>query len=249
MKTIQEYLRNTDRERLLNAIAYDTLNNTILLLEYKDKTIDEIQNAIKMHMNAFIDHLLTLKTKPSDHMVLYMNEATSFDRRFNHEDKELCLIDINEIRKDIYASSYGFELSDWEKTLGYLVADNKLTQDYMTHLLTQYLNEISFFGTDPKKRQKNIDEIHADLDQALKEIERGETIPAEEVSKNLADEYGFPIDEEDDFQDLLKKGIFEAEFKYVRYCHWRERSRILSSMGCPVPTYDEAEKMYNEKNG
>lgn len=72
MKTIQEYLRNTDRDHLLNALAYYALYDTILLLEYKEKTIDEIQNAVRMKMNAFIDHLLSLKTNPSDHMVVYL---------------------------------------------------------------------------------------------------------------------------------------------------------------------------------
>lgn len=246
MKTIQEYLRNADRGQLLAALANDALYNTIFLLEYKEKTIDEIQNAVKVNMNAFIDHLPSLKTKPSDHMVMYMNKASSFDRRFNHEDKTLFLIDINEIRKDLYASSYAFEMSPWEKTLGYLVADNKLTQDYKTDLLTQYLHEISFFGTVPEKRQITIDEIHADLDQSMKEIEEGKTIPAEKVFNDLAEEFGFPLDEEDDFQDELKKEIFEAEFRYSRYCHWRERSRILTSLGYPVPTFEEAEKMYRE---
>lgn len=72
MKTIQEYLRNTDIDHLLNALAYYALYDTILLLEYKEKTIDEIQNAVRMKMNAFIDHLLSLKTNPSDHMVVYL---------------------------------------------------------------------------------------------------------------------------------------------------------------------------------
>ena len=46
MKTIQEYLRNADRGQLLAALANDALYNTIFLLEYKEKTIDEIQNAV-----------------------------------------------------------------------------------------------------------------------------------------------------------------------------------------------------------
>lgn len=218
-----------------------------MIWKTKDRTIDEIRNAVKMNMNAFLDHLLSLKTKPSDHMVMYLNKASSFDRRFNHEDKILCLIDINEIRKDIYSSSYAFELAKLETTLGYLVSDNKLTQNYITDLLTQYLNEISFFGTDPEKRQKTIDEIRADLDEAMKEIEEGKTISAEELFNDLSKEFEFRIDEEDKYQDMLKKEILETEFRYSRYCHWRERSRILSDMGDPAPTYDEAEKRYRNQ--
>ena len=198
-------------------------------------------------MNAFLDHLLSLKTKPSDHMVMYLNKASSFYRRFNHEDKILCLIDINEIRKDIYSSSYAFELAELETTLGYLVSDNKLTQDYITDLLTQYLNEISFFGTDPEKRRKTIDEIRADLDESMKEIEEGKILSAEELLNDLSQKLESKIDEEDKYLYMLNKEILETEFRYSRYCHWRERSRILSDMGEPVPTYDEAEKIYRNQ--
>lgn len=36
MKTVQEYLRQADRERLLDSVAYDALSDTIMLLECKD---------------------------------------------------------------------------------------------------------------------------------------------------------------------------------------------------------------------
>lgn len=154
MKTVQIVLREADRDRLLDMLTYDILYDTQLLLELKDRTIENIQEACRSYMNAFIEYLLSLEAAPSDHMVLYMCEASSFDRAYNHEDKTLNLIDINEIRQDIYASSYGFEFSDWSEALGYLVADNKLTKDYLYVLLAQFLNEISFFGTDPEEHRK-----------------------------------------------------------------------------------------------
>ena len=45
MKTIQTVLREADRNRLLDALAYDLLYDTKLLLELKDKTIEQIQKA------------------------------------------------------------------------------------------------------------------------------------------------------------------------------------------------------------
>ena len=147
MKTVQEYLRQADRERLLDAMAYDALSDTIMLLECKDMTVEQIQDACRKQTNDLIQHLLSIEAVPSDHMVLYLMNASSFDRGFGQADKCLCLIDLNEVRQDIYASSYAFDLTDWKETLGYLVAENKLTQDYMIDLLSQYLNELSFFGT------------------------------------------------------------------------------------------------------
>ena len=80
MKTVQTVLREADRDKLLDSLAYDMLYDTQLLLELKDKTVEQIQEACHNHMNAFIDHLLSLQAVSSDHMVLYMCEASSFDK-------------------------------------------------------------------------------------------------------------------------------------------------------------------------
>ena len=93
MKTVQEYLRQADRERLLDALAYDDLCDVHLLLECRDMTIDQIQDACKKRMNSLIEHLLTLDAEPSDHMVLYMVDASSFDRRFYNEYRSLNMMD------------------------------------------------------------------------------------------------------------------------------------------------------------
>lgn len=241
MKTIQTVLREADRNRLLDALAYDLLYDTKLLLELKDKTIEQIQKACRNHMNAFIDHLLAQQAVASDHMVLYMCEASSFDRTFNHEDKTLNLIDLNEIKQDINASSYAFEFADWSEALGYLVADTKLTQDYLYDLLSRFLNELSFFGADPEEHQKNVKKAHAELDQAMEEVKAGRTIPAEQVFRELAEEHGFPVDEKDESMEGLRSEVLAAQYKYKRYCHWRERSRILESIGEAAASFEESE--------
>lgn len=60
MKTVQEYLREADRNRLLDTVAYDTICDTLLLLEYPDRTIAEIQDAIKKRMDDLIDKYLQI---------------------------------------------------------------------------------------------------------------------------------------------------------------------------------------------
>ena len=246
MKTVQTVLREADRDRLLDALACNILYDTKLLLELKDRTIADIQEACRNHMNAFVEYLLSLDAAPSDHLVLYMCEASSFDKAYNHEEKRLNLVDINEIRKDIYASSYGFEFFDWSEALGYLVADNKLTQDYLYDLLAQFLNELSFFGTDPEEHRKKVEQTHTDLDQAMEEIKAGHTIPAEQVFRELAEKHGFPVDEKDEFKDGLRSEIFAAQYKHSRYCHWRERSRILESIGEAAVRFEEAEMRWEQ---
>lgn len=249
MKTIQTVLHEADRETLLDLLAYDVLYDTQLLLEEKDRTIAEIQEACRSRMNAFIEGLLSLKTEASDHMVLYMCKAAALDKACNHEDKTLHLIDMNEIRQDIYASSYGFEFTDWGEAMGYLVAENKLTQEDLYDLLLQFLNELSFFGTDLEERQEKVNEVQDELTEAMEEAKAGHTIPAEQVFRELAEEHGFPADEKDDFADSLKSERAAAQYKYSRYCHWRERCRILECIGETAVSFEQAEMRREQEKG
>ena len=237
MKTVQTYLREADREGLLESIVYDELYNMDLLSEYQDKTVSEIRDAIKKRMNGLIEYLLSLEVVPSDHDVLYMVEATSYDKEYNHEHRTLTRVNLNEIRKDIYANSYAFEFSDWAETLGYLVADNKLTQDYMTELLTQYLRETSFFGFDPEARQERVKEVYDDLEQSMKEIKEGLTASVGKSLEMHERKLGLPIDEKDQRQYDLWSKANAAEKRYNRYCNWRERSHILESLGEKPPLF------------
>ena len=117
----------------------------------------------------------------------------------------------------------------------------------MIDLLTQYLHEISFFGSDPERHQERVEEVCANLERSVKEIEEGgHTVPAEEVFEKLRKEHGLHIDEKDELQDQLHSEIMEAEIKHSRYCNWRERSRILKSFGETAPSFEEAEEKRRE---
>ena len=79
------------------------------------------------------------------------------------------------------------------------------------------------------------------------ELKEGKGIPAKEALEEIARKYGFPVDEEDERQDALKRRIIEVEVEYSRYCHWRERKRILECAGFEAPEYsshDEPEGIY-----
>lgn len=109
----------------------------------------------------------------------------------------------------------------------------------MIDLLTQYLHEISFFGTDPEKHEKKKEEVYAELDQSMKNLDVEKCSPADEFFDDLAREHGWPIDEKDEKQDELHDKTMEAEIRFSRYCNWRERSRILESLGETAPAFQE----------
>ena len=157
------------------------------------------------------------------------------------------LIDLNELRKDINASSYAFDLTPWEQTLGYLVADTKLTQDYIIELLEQFLEEISFLGTDPDVHKKEVEQVFADIEESMKEIEEGRTLTLKEEFERFRKNHRWPIKEKDSVQEQYKQDYYAAQIKYNHYCDWRERSRILNSLGETAPTFEEAEKEAEKK--
>lgn len=226
LKTVQFYLGEANRDRLLEAYANRRMSELVFLLEHRDMKIDDLINSIKSRMNAFIDELLEIKATPSSHMVMFLAEAASGDEKL-----PLGVVDANELMYDIYSVFYALDMVEAEEALGYLVADNKLTQDHMSELLAQFLDEISLLGMNCEDRQKRIDELNNELKASLLEIAEGKVKPAETVIREIAEEHGFPIDEKDEFKDGLKTTVADAEAELNRYSQWRERSRILESFG------------------
>ena len=226
MKTVMYYLQNTDLNEVLDIIANDLMKDTIALLEMKDRTIEDIRTRYKDTISESIDELLKLEMIPTDRWVLYLCDCADH----GDIDRQLYLCDVNEIRENIDASSYSFISADWQETLGYLVADNKLTQDYITTVLAEYLKEVTYFGSMMEIRMKRIERVKSELDKSMQDIREEHTISAEDVFRKLEEEYGWPHDEEDETQDRLRQAIHEAEHNFNQYCHRRERKRILKSI-------------------
>ena len=72
---------------------------------------------------------------------------------------------------------------------------------------------------------------------------------AERCFRELAEEYGFPKGEKDDFADSLKSERAAAQYKYSRYCHWRERCRILECSGETAVSFEQEEMRREQEKG
>ncbi|MBP3210633.1 MAG: hypothetical protein J6M64_12130 [Oscillospiraceae bacterium] len=226
MKTVQEYLGVCDRERLLDALFYDdVLCDVTSLLQHKDTPLAEQEKRYKETMRGFIDHLLEMEPKPADGHILYLYDVIDDTCA---RDKALDLIKLEELKGNIDCDSYAFDFTDWDEAIGYLVADNKLTQDNMIDLLSQFLQEITFFGIGG--RDERIKEVEADLEQGMQEIKEGKTVPAEKVFEDMRREHGWPEPEKDEEQDRLRDAVWTATNEYDRYGLRRERTRILEGL-------------------
>lgn len=222
MKTIQEHLKEADRKRLLDCLAYRFLSDPLHLLEAREYAVEKIMERYSGHMNSFIERLLGLDIDRSDSHVFnlypdYRNGET------------LDLVELAEIDADIEAPGLDFTFTDWHDSLGYLVADTKLTQDNMIHLLAQYLEQASFFGTEETARSARIEGIVKDLDAGIQSMRDAEPLPADEVFDELCRKHGFPIPEKDSRQDELNSRIIAAVHEYGMYGRTRERKRLLTA--------------------
>ena len=221
MKTIQEYLGTADRKRLLDCLAYRFLSDPLRLLEAREYTVQEIMERYSSHMNSFIERLLGVDRSRSDTHVFYLYP----DYR---NDEVLDLADLKAIKTDIEVPGLDFSFTDWHESLGFLVADTKLTQDNLTVMLAQYLEQASFFGTEEAARAGRINEIVKDLDAGIQSMRDGESMSADEVFDELCRKHGFPIPEKDSRQDELYSKVLSAIHEYGMYGRTRERKRILS---------------------
>lgn len=222
MKTIQEHLGAADRKRLLDCLAYRFLSDPIRLLEAREYTVQEIMERYSGHMNSFIERLLSTESSKSENHVFYLHP----DYR---NDEVLDLADIEAMKADIEAPGLDFTFTDWHESLGFLVADTKLTQDNLTVMLAQYLEQASFFGTEETARAGRIDGIVKDLDAGIQSMRDGESMSADEVFDELCRKHGFPIPEKDSRQDELYSKVLSAIHEYGMYGRTRERNRLLTA--------------------
>ena len=221
MKTIKEHLAAAERDRLLDCLSYRFIQDTLHLLELKDHTIQDIRDQYSRYMNAFIERLLCVEETRSEQRVFYL--YTGYGK-----DEVADLIDLAEITEDIEAPGHDFSFTEWSDSLGYSVADTKLTQDYLIDLLAQYLEEASLFGTDEDSRAAKVSDLIKQLDEGMQSMKEGEGRPAEEVFEELRREHGFPAPEKDARQDELGGKVTEAIAEFELYSRTRERKRILA---------------------
>jgi len=223
MKTVQYYLQTVDRKRLLHDLSYDYISDPLHLLEMPERSIQEIRDAYENAINELIEQLLEMTVQPSSTRVLLLYDIINSGGR--EYGLELC--DFGELEKDINAPGYAFEFTNRVDALGFLVADNRLTQDNIYYLLAEFIKEITFFGISEQDHSKHINDVIKRLDKANEEIKQGKTIPAEKMFAEFREKYGLPEPEKDSRQDELKIKVFEAENAFIQYSRTRERKRVL----------------------
>ena len=153
MKTIQEVIRGMDPEEIEKAYFHDYPDSlSDLGLDFDDLTVREAKKQLSVQFQDFLQSLLKITLKPdySHRGILFLSKMMG-DCGLAEEDLFLVHADevLNAEKLDkTNVPSYAFELTPRSEAMSFLVADNKLTQDWLMTVVTKFLYEMSFFGYD-----------------------------------------------------------------------------------------------------
>ena len=208
MKTVQEWIRETDTDKLADAFFYE------YPIEYEryinfEKTVSEIKDAYRKRFYEFIEQLKSIEPKSlggDEQGIFFCHKAYGRDMK-NHE-TVLCFK--SEILACDIPQTYSWILTDFDEIMGYYIAETETTIKNINDVLAQIIYEMTFFGYS----QEDIEKERLELEEAAKEAEEGKTIPAEKLFADLGIET-HQHDEED--TELLRK-IYNMENEYNQ--HW-----------------------------
>lgn len=217
MKTVQTYLKEVDRERLINEYLYE---NPIHLFQITDETltIKEAKDRIKENLRKYMERLCTLpieKSKDGKEYILFAHKVLK-DGYHDVESSLVCMQDLNEQGEDV--DTYGFMFMKQNEVMGYRISEEEFTQKNIYDVLVHVLYEASFFGFE----QEHLEEELQKLDESLKEVEAGNTYSVEELWEELEIEQ----EEREDTADELQRKVWEATYAHDMYCKRKELKKL-----------------------
>ena len=221
MRTVQEYLKEIDGERLINEYLYE---HPIHLHDVSDEamTIKEAKALVRAKLQRYLARLQSMETEVSENGKEYALFAHSVLKDgFQEEGYSLvCLQEL--IEKGEEAESYAYEFTRQAEIMGFLVSDAEYTQRHIYGLLVDVMFEASFFGFE----QQRLEEEKKKLEEAVKECEEGRAVTY--TLEELEEEFGLEREKPDETADGLRRRVLEASMEYNKYCRQKELRELKS---------------------
>lgn len=129
----------------------------------------------------------------------------------------------NDLKKyGVQSESYAFEFTPQPEIMGWLIADNILTQNHLNDLLVEILYESSFFGYKQEGLKKEIDELAS----SIKEIDNnlGKALSFDEFQKE------FDFDKQDPKEEKLEVKVIQDKIEYSEYSRKKELAEIIEEL-------------------
>ena len=216
MQTIQEAMKNINKDELIRAYIYDHPH------EIQDKkqpagiTLQAVWDEMYNTLDKLIEQIRTTDIeKTEDEMIIFGFEnsiASTFEDDTFHVVKK---DDVLNYKDGDRVEQYAYELRYISETAGFYIADTEYNKHWLISLLESYLYETSFFGYE----QEYIEEEVENLKKADKEIKEGhyKTYSMEDLYK----EFGIYKDY-DEHKEELEHKILRAQNKWFEYAFYKE---------------------------
>ena len=218
MKAVQEVLKVIDEKELIDnylatyPISIDDFDENITVGEVRKYSIDRL--------HQYLAHLKAMKIKSDDNQGIFF-----ISRKIEDEtgDTVTNLVFINDLKKyGVQSESYAFEFTPQPEIMGWLIADNILTQNHLNDLLVEILYESSFFGFKQEGLKKEIDELAS----SIKEIDNnlGKALSFDEFQKE------FDFDKQDPKEEKLEVKVIQDKIEYSEYSRKKELAEIIEGL-------------------
>ena len=223
MKTVQQYLKELDWDRLIDTYLFEHP------IEYNHPalaglTVSQIREKYTEGMRKFIERLcgLTPKADPDGRVgILFAHRCIEVGTLSGTED--YCLVHADEVLSDgVDAKTYAYEFTDQSEIVGFLVADVEYTRRHIYGLMADVLYQASFFGY----RQEGLAEALEDLDRSIKEVENGNVLSIDEIMEKYIPEH--ESERKDPAEMDLRNTVLTAAFDYNE--HFKKKELALLSV-------------------
>ena len=222
MKTVQQWLREIDRQELVNTYQF-LYPPEFWQLKNEEISVAEVYRRQAELLNNFIDELLQLTPAQEDTQMIFLATSAYKD---GFPDEQATLVAVDELDENSLPESYSWMLTDREKLVGYKIADSELTLDNMCSILAQIIEESSFLGYSKDTFESERESLIQSLEQSEKDIEDGNVYSADEVWEHL----GLKREAPDPKADELRAGVIRAEVEYNQYYRSKELSALMRKL-------------------
>lgn len=206
MKTVSEWLRETDRKELVQ-LYVDRYPIDFLRIRNEDMKVSEVYVYYQQKVDNYIGELLVCESRQDSEMVFIAVESYE-------QNVETKLISLKELMDDDI-ETYSWICHDWEDVLGYHVAETERTLNYIVDVLAYIFYDMSFIGYTKEAFEEERDNL-------FKEDIIGSFATAEELFEFC----GIPTKMKDHREEILKEEIELAKLKYNSYCFERELEEL-----------------------
>lgn len=230
MRTIQEYLKECDRESIINGYIYEHAFSPISCMDEnnRNRTLGEIIDYYREKLNGLIDKLISIEPVKTDERWILMAYHQTEDE---FGDIAYSLFKESDLDKEGLITTYAYEFSPFEETVGFYVADNYLTQYELDNLIIDYLYEVSWNGFDQEYLEERIDEIITSYEDAEKhKDDENYFVSFDDVKEKIKEEFGFELEKKDPEQEKAWHELLKHQMEYNILCQRIEVEKLKETL-------------------